>query len=78
MLTTAQLDAEFTNVNEGFAPDAATQLLLAAYAQQTIGGGITDAAALSLALHIPPPADGSVGSNTPESTTDVAMPVKNW
>jgi S-layer protein len=75
MLTTAQLDAEFTNVNEGFAPDAATQLLLAAYAQQTIGGGITDAAALSLALHIPPPADGSVGSNTPESTTDVALAV---
>jgi S-layer protein len=75
MLTTAQLDADFTNVNEGFAPDAATQLLLAAYAQQTIGGGITDAAALSLALHIPPPADGSVGSNTPESTTDVALAV---
>ncbi len=72
-LSTAQLDADFTNVNEGQAPDAATQLLLAAYAQQTIGGTITDAAALNLALHIPPPADGSVGSNTPESTTDVAL-----
>jgi S-layer protein len=74
-LSTAQLTTEYTNVDEGWTPDAATQLLLAAYAQQTIGGGITDAAALSLALHIPPPADGSVGDNTPENSTDVALGV---
>ncbi|HEY2481694.1 MAG TPA: hypothetical protein VGI30_05795, partial [Caulobacteraceae bacterium] len=72
-LTTAQLDAEFTAANEGFAPDAATQLLLAAYAQETQESSITDSQALLMALHIPPPSDGSVGSNTPESTTDVAL-----
>jgi S-layer protein len=72
-LTTAQLVTDFTNVDEGVAPDAATQLLLAAYSEQSIAGSITDAAALNLALHIAPPADGSVGSTTPENTTDVAL-----
>jgi len=73
-LTTAQLTTEYTNVNEGAAPDAATQLLIAAYAQQTIGGGITDAAALSLALHSTEGVSGGAPiANTPEDSTDVAL-----
>ncbi len=75
-LTTAQLTTEYTNVNEGAAPDAATQLLLQAYAQETIGGQLTDAGALSLALHS---TEGLTGTppiaNTPEDSTDVALAV---
>jgi hypothetical protein len=75
-LTTAQLDTLYTNVNEGAAPDAATQLLIAAYAQQTIGGQLTDAAALSLALHSTEGLTGGAPiANTPEDSTDVALAV---
>ena len=65
----SDLDTLFTNANEGVAPDAATQLLLASYV------GEADAAALDQTLHIAPPADGSVGPDTPENTTDVALAV---
>lgn len=71
--STAQLEALFTNANVGEPPDAATALLLSGYAAQTLTGVLTQDQALSDALHIPPPSDGSVGSNTPEDTTDVAL-----
>ena len=70
-VTTTQLESEFTNANIGEAPDASVQALLAAYASDTADG----AQALNMALHIAPPSDGSVGSNTPEDTTDVALAV---
>jgi len=73
--TTAELDALFANANVGETPGIATQLLLASYAAQTMGGSLTDAQALLEALHVPPPADGSVGEPTPEDTTDVALAV---
>src|SRR5258707_7135811 len=71
----AQLEALFTNANMGEAPDAATALLLSGSAAQPVTGALTQDQALSDALHIPPPSDGSVGSNTPEDTTDVALAV---
>jgi S-layer protein len=73
--STAQLEALFTNANMGEVPDAATALLLSGYAAQTLTGALTQDQALSDALHIPPPSDGSVGPNTPEDTTDVAVAV---
>jgi len=45
-LTTAQLVAQYTNSNLGKAPDAATSLLLEAYASQTQTGSLTDGQAL--------------------------------
>jgi S-layer protein len=71
----SQLEALFTNANEGFGPDASVQSALAALAQQDLAGAISDAQALNNALHIAPPADGSIGPNTPENTTDVALTV---
>jgi S-layer protein len=73
--TPAQLDTLFQNANMGEAPDAATQLLLNAYAFDIANGSLTNSQALLDALHIPPPAGGAVGSNTPENTTDVALAV---
>jgi S-layer protein len=73
--TTVQLETLFQNANMGEAPNAATQLLLATYAGGTADGSLTDSQALLDALHVPPPANGSAGSNTPESTTDVALAV---
>jgi len=46
-LTTAQLVAQYTNANLGKAPDAATALLLEAYASQTQTGALTDGQATS-------------------------------
>jgi S-layer protein len=71
--STAQLEALFTNANIGEPPDAAAALLLSGYAAQTLTGALTQDQALNDALHIHPPSDGSVGSNTPEDTTDVAL-----
>ena len=71
----AQLETLFTNANEGFGPDGVVDSALSALAQQDLAGSLTDAETLDRALHIAPPADGSVGSNTPEDTTDVALAV---
>ena len=49
--TAAQLTAYYTAVNQGVVPDAATQLLLNAYATQDAAGTLTDAQTLFNALH---------------------------
>ncbi len=74
-VTATQLETEFTNANMGEGPDASVQALLAAYASETADGSLTDTQALNMALHIAPPSNGSVGSSTPENTTDVALAV---
>jgi S-layer protein len=51
-LTTAQLVAQFTNANLGKGPDAATQLLLDAYASQTQTGALTDGQATSKVIDL--------------------------
>ena len=61
--TAAQLSSYYTLVNQGVAPDAATQLLLNAYAQEDSTGLLTDAQTLSAALH----------TTQTTSTTDVAV-----
>ena len=45
--TAAQLTSYYTLINQGVAPDAATALLLSAYATQNAGGALTDAQTLS-------------------------------
>jgi len=72
--TTAELITVFTNANDGLTPDAATQLLLQAYAVQNQSGSLTDAQVLQTVLQLGA-SDPSQPFNGPESTSDVALAV---
>jgi hypothetical protein len=71
--TPLTLEAAYELANEGQTPNAATFALLTQYALQSQAGVISAAQALNNALHVAPPPDGSVGDNTPESTSDIAL-----